>query len=104
MTITYFGNFTTSIAVTNKISTDISEYFLEDLAQWANKNYDIDIIPVVPTTYHSQLHVVFDKDLNHRLAVLQSLGSDITQCFRNYGFANYPDFEPIGFSMHIRLH
>jgi len=101
ITLTYYGNWGTTIAVATKTNTEIGEYVLEDLERWAAKEYNINTTPLVATTYHSQLHVEFDRDLNERFKALKPIGEIISQRLRTYGFAEYPDFEPIGFSMHI---
>lgn len=100
MTITYFGNFATVVTAWTRTSTDDADFFLDSISKWMAEKHDLDLAPTLPMNYFSQLEVVLEKTLQKRLEGLQRFGESIGGLLRAYGFKDYPDFEPTGFSMH----
>jgi hypothetical protein len=99
--ITYLISLATALTVNMRTSTDDADFFLADLTNWARENYSVDIAPVFPSVYRSQLEVAVDKSLSRQLAFLQALGAAISEQVKSYGFADCPNYEPTGFSMHF---
>jgi len=99
--IVYYGTFATGITAVTRSSTDDADLFLDDLRQWAVDKYKFDATPIIPANYHSQLEVIFNKTLDKRFEGLKQFGVTVADFLRGYGFNKYPDFEPIGFSMHF---
>ena len=100
LNITYYAAYATSVNAVTRSSTDDADIFLNDLERWVVGKYKLDLSPLFPTNYHSQLEVGFNTSLNKRFAELNPFGVAIGKLLRSYGFDKYPDFEPTGFSLH----
>jgi hypothetical protein len=101
LVIAYIGNRATSLGASTRESTDASEAFLEQLIEWAAKEYKLDAEELYPKAYFSQVEFVLSKPLSHHFAELLQIGAAITTFVKGYGLENCPLFEFGGFSMNI---
>jgi len=101
--VAYVGNRATSLGASTRVSTDVSEEFLQDLIGWAANEYGLETTEVLPRAYFSQVEFVFPKSLSQHFAELQQIGTAITKFVNGYGLANCPPYEFDGFSMNFDL-
>jgi hypothetical protein len=99
--VTYVGNKATSLGAATRESSDESEEFLEDVIEWAARQYGLDTNEVLPRAYFSQVEFVLPKPLGQHFAELQEIGTTITNFIRRYGLEYCPMYEFGGFSMHF---
>src|SRR6266851_7231743 len=72
-------------------STDDSDFFLDDAAEWAIKTFDVTVTDVIATrVYVSQLEVEFEKPLPDLLPVLSQTAEKINGLRLNYGASPLP--------------
>jgi hypothetical protein len=67
-------------------STDDSDFFLDDAAEWAIKTFDVTVTDVIANRiYVSQLEVEFERPLPELLSALSQTAEKINRLRLNYG-------------------
>src|SRR5579864_5073395 len=99
--IAYVGNRATSLGASTRVSSDASEAFLEQIMEWAAKEYGLDTKEVLPRAYFSQVEFILPKPLSQHFDDLRHIGDTITKFVQGYGLENCPLYEFGGFSMNF---
>jgi hypothetical protein len=101
--VTYVGNRATSLGASTRESSDASDAFLDQVIEWAAKEYILDTKEVLPRGYFSQVEFVLSKPLSRHFTELGEIGEAITSYVHGYGLKDCPSYEFGGFSMHFDL-
>lgn len=97
--VTYVDIRATSIGVVTKTSTDDTQYFLNDLFDWASEAFGIDITRIYPDYFHSILELTFSETLNS-FREFHSVGEKITSFLTTYGIKT-PGYQVTGVNLHV---
>lgn len=96
-----FPNLATTAGVITRTSTDDAELVLNDLSQWVHAQFNLDVTPVFPRTFQSQLELTMEGDLQNHFSFLRPIGKILAEIIKDYGFSACPTYEPYGFNMYF---
>ncbi|MFZ0887484.1 MAG: hypothetical protein WA005_03460 [Candidatus Binataceae bacterium] len=89
-----YAQLATGVSVITRTSTDDSDAVLKDLREWVAGSFSVNVKPVFPTYYLSQLEFILDRPIAEQLKMLMPLSELVTRLVRGYGFTACPAWEP----------